>query len=73
MGQLGNVCIKLPTPPYFMTGIYQNKATIYKNFSVHHGYYYTGDAGYFDIDGYLYVMSRVGDMMNTAGHRLSTM
>ena len=56
-----------------MTGIYQNQATFDKNFSVHHGYYYTGDAGYFDEDGYLYVMSRVGDMMNTAGHRLSTM
>ena len=36
------------------------------------GYYTTGDAGYFDENGYLHIMSRVDDVINTAGHRLST-
>jgi propionyl-CoA synthetase len=36
------------------------------------GYYTTGDAGYFDVDGYLNVMTRLDDIINTAGHRLST-
>lgn len=36
------------------------------------GFYLTGDAGYFDEDGYLYIMTRTDDVINTAGHRIST-
>ena len=43
-----------------------------KYFSTFEGYYNTGDSGYYDEDGYFYVMSRVDDIINTAGHRLST-
>ena len=41
-------------------------------FSTYKGYYNTGDSGYFDKDGYLYIMTRTGDIINVAGHRLST-
>jgi propionyl-CoA synthetase len=72
-GKLGRVCIKLPMPPSFMLTLYGNdEAFIKKYLSDTPGYYTTGDAGYFDHDGYLNVMTRIDDIINTAGHRLST-
>ena len=70
---LGKVCIKLPMPPSFMLTLYNNdEAFIKKYLEETPGYYTSGDAGYFDDDGYLNVMTRLDDIINTAGHRLST-
>lgn len=70
---LGKVCIKLPMPPSFMLTLYNNdEAFIKKYLEDTPGYYTSGDAGYFDNDGYLNVMTRLDDIINTAGHRLST-
>lgn len=70
---LGKVCIKLPMPPSFMLTLYNHdEAFIDKYLAETPGYYTTGDAGYFDDDGYLNVMTRLDDIINTAGHRLST-
>jgi len=70
---LGKVCIKLPLPPSFMLTLYNNdQFFIDKYLSDTPGYYTTGDAGYFDHDDYLNVMTRLDDIINTAGHRLST-
>ena len=60
-------------PPNFMLGVYNNETAYQKNFSSTPGYYMTGDQGYFDNDGYLFVVSRIDDVINTAGHRLSTL
>lgn len=71
--QLGRVCIKLPMPPSFMPTLYGNdEAFVEKYLKTVEGYYFTGDAGYYDQDGYLHVTTRVDDIINTAGHRLST-
>lgn len=71
--KIGNVVAKLPCPPSFMTTLWQNDAFyVEKYMSAYKGYYLTGDAGYFDEDGYLNIMSRIDDVINTAGHRLST-
>lgn len=60
-------------PPSFMLTLYNNdQAFIEKYLADTPGYYTTGDAGYFDEDGYLNVMTRLDDIINTAGHRLST-
>jgi propionyl-CoA synthetase len=73
INQLGKVCVKLPMPPSFMLTLYNNdKAFLAKYLEETPGYYTTGDAGYFDSDGYLNVMTRLDDIINTAGHRLST-
>ena len=70
---LGRVCIKQPLPPSFMSTLWNNdEAFVNKYMSESPGYYVSGDAGYFDEDGYLNVMSRLDDIINTAGHRLST-
>ena len=70
---LGNVCIRLPMPPAFMLTLWGNdEAFIEKYLAPAKGYYTTGDAGYFDRNGYLHIMTRVDDVINTAGHRLST-
>jgi propionyl-CoA synthetase len=72
-GKLGRIVIKLPMPPSFMLTLYNNdEAFIKKYLSDTPGYYTSGDAGYFDGDGYLNVMTRLDDIINTAGHRLST-
>ncbi len=72
-GTLGNIVVKLPLPPGTLTTIWKNDAG-YKQYYLdpYPGYYLTGDAGYKDDDGYLWVMSRIDDIINTAGHRLST-
>jgi len=70
---LGKVVIKLPMPPSFMLTLWGNdEAFIEKYLADTPGYYTTGDAGYLDEHGYLYIMTRVDDVINTAGHRLST-
>lgn len=71
--KLGNVVAKLPTPPSFMLSLWKNDEFFKKKyFSQFEGFYCTGDAGYFDSDGYLNITTRTDDIINVAGHRLST-
>uniref|UniRef100_UPI003D13E089 AMP-binding protein n=1 Tax=Shewanella sp. TaxID=50422 RepID=UPI003D13E089 len=71
--QSGNVVIKLPLPPGTLATLWQNEARYKESYlSMYPGYYLTGDAGYMDEEGYLYIMSRIDDIINVAGHRLST-
>jgi len=71
--KLGKVACKLPMPPGFMLGLWKNEEAYKEKYlSAHPGYYESGDAGYFDEDGYLNVMTRLDDIINTAGHRMST-
>jgi propionyl-CoA synthetase len=72
-GDLGKVVIKLPLPPAFMLGLWNNdQAFIDKYLAETPGYYTTGDAGMIDANGYLHIMTRTDDVINTAGHRIST-
>ncbi|WP_345889356.1 propionyl-CoA synthetase [Shewanella algae] len=72
-GQSGNVVIKLPLPPGTLTTLWQNDKRYHDSYlAMYPGYYLTGDAGYMDEEGYLYIMSRIDDIINVAGHRLST-
>jgi propionyl-CoA synthetase len=72
-GQIGSIAIRLPLPPGCLPTLWNNDAGYQSSYlSRHPGYYLTADAGYKDADGYLYVMSRVDDIINVAGHRLST-
>lgn len=72
-GESGYIAIKLPLPPGCLPTIWQNperfKAGYLSSFP---GYYVTGDGGYIDDDGYLFIMGRTDDVINVAGHRLST-
>ena len=69
----GYIAIKLPLPPSCLTSIWGDverfKEAYLETFP---GYFATGDGGYFDDDGYLFIMGRVDDVINVAGHRLST-
>lgn len=70
---MGKVVIKLPLPPAFMLTLWGNdKAFIEKYLADTPGYYTTGDAGMIDTKGYLHIMTRMDDVINTAGHRIST-
>ena len=72
-GQIGSIAIKLPMPPGCLPTLWNNDAGFETSYLAKHpGHYLTGDAGYRDEDGYLYIMSRVDDIINVAGHRLST-
>ncbi len=72
-GEIGSIMIRLPLPPGTLTTLWQNDARYVESYlSAHEGWYLTGDAGYRDSDAYLWVMSRIDDIINTAGHRLST-
>jgi propionyl-CoA synthetase len=72
-GQIGSIMIKLPLPPGCLPTLWQNDAGYERSYLAHvPGYYLTGDAGYRDADGYLHIMSRIDDIINVAGHRLST-
>ena len=72
-GRLGNIAIKLPLPPGCLPTLWNNDAGFERSYLQHApGYYWTYDAGYKDEDGYLWVMSRTDDIINVAGHRLST-
>jgi propionyl-CoA synthetase len=71
--QQGTVAIKLPMPPGCLTTVYKDAERFKASYlSTHPGYYVTGDGGYFDEDGYLFIMGRTDDVINVAGHRLST-
>jgi len=72
-GQIGKLVIKLPLPPGSLPTLWHNDDGFIKSYlSQYPGYYLTGDAGYKDEDGYFFVMSRIDDIINVAGHRLST-
>jgi propionyl-CoA synthetase len=72
-GELGAICIKLPLPPSCLPTLWQNDERFRESYLSHFpGYYETSDAGYMDADGYLYIMARTDDIINVAGHRLST-
>jgi propionyl-CoA synthetase len=71
--QTGNIAIRLPLPPGCLTTLWNNDSDFYRTYlSEYPGYYLTGDAGFIDSDGYLWIMGRTDDIINTAGHRLST-
>jgi propionyl-CoA synthetase len=72
-GTIGRIMIKLPMPPGCLPTLWNNDARFQASYlGAEPGYYLTGDAGYKDEDGYLYIMSRIDDIINVAGHRLST-
>ncbi|PLX60627.1 propionyl-CoA synthetase [Sedimenticola selenatireducens] len=72
-GEIGRIMIKLPMPPGCLPTLWQNDQRFVDSYlSATDGYYLTGDAGYKDADGYLWIMSRIDDIINVAGHRLST-
>jgi propionyl-CoA synthetase len=72
-GQTGSLVVKLPLPPGCLPTLWDNDAGFVQSYlSQYPGYYLTADAGYKDADGYLWVMSRTDDIINVAGHRLST-
>ncbi|OHZ02791.1 propionyl-CoA synthetase [Salinicola sp. MIT1003] len=69
----GSVVIKHPLPPGCLSGIWGDPERMAQAYmKAHPGYYLSGDSGYFDEDGYLFVMGRTDDVINVAGHRLST-
>ncbi|MGH1367025.1 MAG: AMP-binding protein [Maritimibacter sp.] len=72
-GELGAIAIKLPLPPGTLPNLWNAEERFHKSYlNAFPGYYETGDAGYKDEDGYLYIMARTDDVINVAGHRLST-
>ncbi len=72
-GEMGNIVIKLPMPPACLPTLWGNDQRFVQSYlSKYPGHYLTGDAGYRDADGYLWIMSRTDDVINVAGHRLST-
>ncbi|MGY8997268.1 MAG: AMP-binding protein, partial [Alphaproteobacteria bacterium] len=72
-GEIGAICVKLPLPPSGLPTLWNNDDGYIESYMADFpGYYKTGDAGMYDEDGYIYIMSRTDDLINTAGHRLST-
>ena len=72
-GELGAIAVKLPLPPGTLPGLWNGNDRYLKSYlTTFPGYYETGDAGLIDDDGYLYIMARTDDVINVAGHRLST-
>ena len=72
-GTLGAIAVKLPLPPGTLPTLWNAEARFRKSYlTTFPGYYETGDAGMIDADGYLYIMARTDDVINVAGHRLST-
>ena len=72
-GEEGAICLKLPLPPGTSQGVWGDDRRYVESYlSAHPGYYLTGDGGYLDSDGYLFVLGRTDDVMNVAGHRLSS-
>jgi propionyl-CoA synthetase len=72
-GEEGAICIRLPLPPGTLPTLWgDDERYISSYLSTYAGYYVSGDGGYVDEDGYVYVMGRTDDVINVAGHRLST-
>jgi propionyl-CoA synthetase len=72
-GRIGDICLKLPLPPGCLPTLWQDPAGFSKGYlEAFSGYYHTFDGGYVDEDGYVFIMGRTDDVINVAGHRLST-
>ncbi|WP_029009790.1 propionyl-CoA synthetase [Azospirillum halopraeferens] len=72
-GDIGAICVKLPLPPGTLPTLWNADERYKKSYLTEYpGYYQTGDAGFIDDDGYVYIMARTDDIINVAGHRLST-
>jgi propionyl-CoA synthetase len=72
-GEMGNIVVKLPLPPSCFSTLWQNAERFHESYmATFPGYYLSGDSGYIDNDGYVWVMGRIDDVINVAGHRLST-
>jgi propionyl-CoA synthetase len=72
-GEIGSIVVRLPLPPGTLPTLWQaDQRYVDAYLGRYPGYYLTGDAGYEDEDGYLFIMSRIDDVINVAGHRLST-
>jgi propionyl-CoA synthetase len=72
-GTMGSIVVKLPLPPACLPTLWQQDERFRESYLTDFpGYYKTADAGFLDPDGYLYVMGRTDDIINVAGHRLST-
>jgi len=72
-GKLGNIVVKLPLPPACLPTLWGSDGRFQSSYLTEFpGYYKTADAGYVDADGYLFIMARTDDIINVAGHRLST-
>src|SRR5215469_5318526 len=72
-GEVGALCVKLPMPPSFAPTLWNADERFIQSYLADYpGYYLTADAGYMDEDGYVFVMARTDDIINVAGHRLST-
>ncbi|MDA2893330.1 propionyl-CoA synthetase [Mycolicibacterium sp. BiH015] len=73
VGKEGNIVIGLPLPPGTLSGLWRDEKRFRESYlSAFPGYYLTGDSGYIDHDGYIVVLGRSDDVINVAGHRLST-
>ncbi len=72
-GEEGAVAVRLPLPPGALPNLWENSKRFRESYlSAFPGYYFTGDGGYCDEDGYFYITGRIDDVINVAGHRLST-
>ena len=72
-GELGNIVVKLPMPPGCFPTLWNAETRFHEAYMAEFpGYYKTADAGFVDEDGYLFIMARTDDIINVAGHRLST-
>ena len=72
-GELGNIVVKLPMPPGCFPTLWNAEERFHEAYMAEFpGYYKTADAGFVDEDGYLFIMARTDDIINVAGHRLST-
>ena len=72
-GQMGSIVVKLPLPPGCLPTLWNQDERMRESYLAEFpGYYKTADAGYIDEDGYVYIMGRTDDIINVAGHRLST-
>ncbi|EXJ09645.1 AMP-binding protein [Nitrincola nitratireducens] len=71
--EAGHICIKLPLPPGFAWSIWKNNERFKTSYLTDFpGYYHTGDGGFKDDDGYVFITGRTDDVINVSGHRLST-
>ncbi len=70
---LGNIVLRLPLPPGCLSGLWRAQQRFHDSYLKRYpGYYLSGDAGHIDEDGFIWIMSRIDDVINVAGHRLST-